>query len=102
MIEKSWNYTILGAVHLSAAVAKINKGFTELKLANCGFSAKGTAQLFHSMLLNQNNFNTLTKIDLSGNNLKDDINVRCFSRHWCLYGQMIPTFSKAFFNIMYL
>ena len=65
----------LGAVHLAGPIAKISKGLCKLSLSHCGLTAKGVNQMAHSLSLNQSISNSLTYLDLSGNNLKDDINV---------------------------
>uniref|UniRef100_A0A182P0L2 CARMIL C-terminal domain-containing protein n=1 Tax=Anopheles epiroticus TaxID=199890 RepID=A0A182P0L2_9DIPT len=74
-----------GATHLAGPIAKMSKGFSKLALAHCGLSAKGVNQLAHSLSLNQNISNSLTYLDLSGNILKDDVNVqyRTMSRSDC-------------------
>lgn len=65
----------LGAVHLAGPIAKISKGLCRLSLSHCGLTAKGVNQMAHSLTLNQSISSSLTYLDLSGNNLKDDINV---------------------------
>lgn len=64
-----------GAVHLAGPIAKISKGLCRLSLSHCGLTAKGVNQMAHSLTLNQSISSSLTYLDLSGNNLKDDINV---------------------------
>lgn len=64
-----------GAIHLAGPIAKVSKGLCKLSLAHCGLTAKGVNQIAHSLSLNQTIANSLTYLDLSGNNLKDDINV---------------------------
>lgn len=64
-----------GAIHLAGPIAKISKGLCKLSLSQCGLTAKGVNQMAHSLSLNQSISNSLTYLDLSGNNLKDDINV---------------------------
>lgn len=66
---------LLGAVHLAGPIAKVSKGLCKLSLSHCGLTAKGVNQMAHSLSLNQSIANSLTYLDLSGNNLKDDINV---------------------------
>ncbi|XP_058466443.1 F-actin-uncapping protein LRRC16A isoform X2 [Malaya genurostris] len=63
-----------GAGHLAGPIAKISKGVSRLALSHCGLTSKGVNQITHSMSLNQNISNSLTYLDLSGNNLKDDVN----------------------------
>lgn len=65
----------IGAVHLAGPIAKISKGLCRLSLSHCGLTAKGVNQMAHSLTLNQSISSSLTYLDLSGNNLKDDINV---------------------------
>uniref|UniRef100_A0A1B0CTE4 CARMIL C-terminal domain-containing protein n=1 Tax=Lutzomyia longipalpis TaxID=7200 RepID=A0A1B0CTE4_LUTLO len=63
-----------GAIHLAGPIAKVSKGLCKLSLSHCGLTAKGVNQIAHSLSLNQSISNSLTYLDLSGNNLKDDIN----------------------------
>lgn len=65
----------LGAIHLAGPLAKVSKGLCKLSLSHCGLTAKGVNQIAHSLSLNQSVSSTLTHLDLSGNSLKDDINV---------------------------
>lgn len=60
---------------MAGPIAKVSKGLCKLSLAHCGLTAKGVNQIAHSLSLNQTIANSLTYLDLSGNNLKDDINV---------------------------
>lgn len=60
---------------MAGPIAKLSKGLCKLSLAHCGLTAKGVNQIAHSLSLNQTIANSLTYLDLSGNNLKDDINV---------------------------
>lgn len=69
---------VIGAVHLSGPIAKISKGLCKLSLGHCGLTSKGVNQIAHSLSLNQSIASSLTYLDLSGNNLKDDINVSSF------------------------
>ncbi|KAG5672565.1 hypothetical protein PVAND_002682 [Polypedilum vanderplanki] len=62
-----------GAVHLAGPIAKITKGLCKLSLAHCGLTSKGVNQIAHALSLNQSISSSLTYLDLSGNNLKDDI-----------------------------
>ncbi|KAL1379761.1 hypothetical protein pipiens_014664 [Culex pipiens pipiens] len=62
-----------GATNLAGPIAKISKGLSKLKLSHCGLTSKGVNQLAQSLSQNQNISNSLTFLDLSGNNLKDDI-----------------------------
>lgn len=63
-----------GAGHLAGPIAKISKGLSNISLSHCGLTSKGVNQIAHSLSLNQNVSNSLTYLDLSGNNLKDDVN----------------------------
>ncbi|XP_059613851.1 F-actin-uncapping protein LRRC16A isoform X8 [Phlebotomus argentipes] len=65
---------VQGAIHLAGPIAKVSKGLCKLSLSHCGLTAKGVNQVAHSLSLNQSISNSLTYLDLSGNNLKDDIN----------------------------
>ncbi|XP_037044031.1 F-actin-uncapping protein LRRC16A isoform X5 [Bradysia coprophila] len=65
---------VQGAIHLAGPIAKISKGLCKLSLSQCGLTAKGVNQMAHSLSLNQSISSSLTYLDLSGNNLKDDIN----------------------------
>ncbi|CRK88349.1 CLUMA_CG002127, isoform A [Clunio marinus] len=62
-----------GALHLAGPIAKISKGLCKLCLAYCGLTSKGVNQISHSLSLNQSISSSLTHLDLSGNNLKDDV-----------------------------
>lgn len=66
---------LTGAVHLAGPIAKVSKGLCKLSLSHCGLTSKGVQQIANSFSLNQSISNTLTYLDLSGNNLKDDISV---------------------------
>lgn len=72
----SWLLLFSGALHLAGPIAKISKGLCKLCLGHCGLTSKGVNQIAHSLSLNQSISSSLTHLDLSGNNLKDDINVR--------------------------
>jgi hypothetical protein len=71
----------LGAIHLSNPLAKLCRGPVWLNLSQCGLSAKGVAQLAHALVLNRCAPNSLTHLNLSGNSLKDDINVSPYFIH---------------------
>ncbi|KAK7868710.1 hypothetical protein R5R35_008235 [Gryllus longicercus] len=66
-----------GANHLSSPLARLPKGLVHLNLSHCSLSSKGVNQLAHSLFLNQSMPNTLTYLNLSGNNLKEEINNLC-------------------------
>lgn len=68
-------FVFVGALHLAGPIAKISKGLCKLRLGHCGLTSKGVNQIAHSLSLNQSISSSLTHLDLSGNNLKDDINV---------------------------
>lgn len=68
-------FNITGAIHLAGPIAKVSKGLCKLALAHCGLTSKGVNQMSHSLSLNQSISNSLTHLDLSDNNLKDDITV---------------------------
>lgn len=67
---------ITGAVHLTGSTARISKGLCKIALSHCGITSKGVNQIAQSLTQNQSIANSLTHLDLSGNSLKDDINVR--------------------------
>jgi hypothetical protein len=56
----------------------VPKGLIHLNLSHCGLSSKGVNQLAHALSLNKFMPSTLTYLNLSGNNLKEEINVRFF------------------------
>ncbi|PSN31727.1 hypothetical protein C0J52_19831 [Blattella germanica] len=66
-----------GASHLSSPLAKVPKGLIHLNLSHCGLSSKGVNQLAHALSLNKFMPSTLTYLNLSGNNLKEEINNLC-------------------------
>ncbi|XP_066998308.2 F-actin-uncapping protein LRRC16A isoform X2 [Anabrus simplex] len=66
-----------GANHLSSPLARVPKGLKHLNLAHCGLSSKGVNQLAHALSLNKCMPNTLTYLNISGNNLKEEINNLC-------------------------
>nr|CAD7434185.1 unnamed protein product [Timema monikensis] len=66
-----------GANHLSNPLARVPKGLVHLSLGHCGLSSKGVNQLAHALSLNKFMPNSLTYLNLSGNNLRDDINNLC-------------------------
>ncbi|XP_075224401.1 capping protein regulator and myosin 1 linker 1 leucine rich repeat protein [Lycorma delicatula] len=66
-----------GATHLSSPLAKVPKGLIHLNLSHCGLTSKGVNQLAHALSLNKLMPNTLTYLNLSGNNLKEDVNNLC-------------------------
>ncbi|XP_055620495.1 F-actin-uncapping protein LRRC16A isoform X3 [Toxorhynchites rutilus septentrionalis] len=68
------DFYVLGAGHLAGIIAKISKGVTRLSLSHCGLTSKGVNQIAYSLSLNQDVSSSLTYLDLSGNNLKDDVN----------------------------
>lgn len=65
-----------GAVHLSIPCSKLPKGLVHLNLSHCGLTSKGVNQLAHSLTLNKAILSTLSHLNLSENNLKEEINVR--------------------------
>lgn len=79
MLRLDWTGSIVGAIHLSGPIAKVSKGLCKLCLAHCGLTAKGVNQIAHSLSLNGNISNSLTYMDLSSNNFKDDITVRIYN-----------------------
>lgn len=56
-------------------ISRLNKGLVHLNLSHCGLTSKGVNQLAHSLYGANNIYSTLTYLNLSGNNLKDDIGV---------------------------
>lgn len=70
-------YFVIGAGYLSGPIAKVSKGLIKLNLSHCGLTSKGINQIAQSFSLNKAMSESLTHLDLSGNNLKDDINNLC-------------------------
>lgn len=66
---------VVGGCHLSTPLSKVPKGLVHLNLAHCGLTSKGVNQLAHALSLNKLMPNTLTYLNLSGNNFKEDVNV---------------------------
>lgn len=64
-----------GAIYLAGCITKLNKGLVHLNLSHCGLTSKGVNQLSQALLSNGSMFTTLNYLNLSGNNLKDDIGV---------------------------
>ncbi|XP_057660068.1 F-actin-uncapping protein LRRC16A isoform X1 [Diorhabda carinulata] len=62
-----------GATYLGSCIPKLNKGLVHINLSHCGLSSKGVNNLFAALCNNTSSFTTLTYLNLSGNNLKDDI-----------------------------
>ncbi|KAG5893782.1 hypothetical protein JTB14_005447 [Gonioctena quinquepunctata] len=62
-----------GATYLGSCIPKLNKGLVHLNLAHCGLSSKGVNNLFGALCNNSSSLTTLNFLNLSGNNLKDDI-----------------------------
>ncbi len=54
------------------------KGLIYLNLAHCGLTSKGINHIAHALSLNKCMPNTLTYLNLSENNLKEDVTVRKF------------------------
>lgn len=71
----SITFFVSGATYLGGCISKLNKGLVHLNLAHCGLSSKGINNLFSALCNNSNCSSTLTYLNLSGNNLKDDITV---------------------------
>ncbi|CAM1310039.1 crml-1 (predicted) [Pycnogonum litorale] len=65
---------IQGASHLSGPITKLQKGLIHLNLAHTGLTSKGINTLSHALSLNKFMPSTLTKLDLSGNVFKEDVN----------------------------
>lgn len=65
----------LGTVHLGNAFSKLPKGLIHLNLSHCGLTSKGVNQLAHALTLNKAMPSTLSYLNLSGNNLKEEMNV---------------------------
>lgn len=99
----------IGAVHLAGPIAKISKGLCRLSLSHCGLTAKGVNQMAHSLTLNQSISSSLTYLDLSGNNLKDDINVsnniisctHLTNYFWWIFVSIYRTFTTSLLNQMF-
>ena len=66
------------------SVGKLHKGLTHLNLSHTSITSKGVSDLSDSLSLNKTNSLSLTYLNLSGNVLKDDVNV-CIVLHFqCL------------------
>ena len=57
------------------SVSKLHKGLTHLNLSHTSITSKGISDLSDSLSLNKTSFLSLTYLNLSGNVLKDDVNV---------------------------
>ena len=64
-----------GVIHLSGPIGKVPKDLVHLNLAQCGLTSKGVNYLASAFNSNNSMSTTLTYLNLSGNNLKDEINV---------------------------
>lgn len=64
------------------------KGLIHLNLSHCGLSSKGVNQLAHALSLNKFMPSTLTYLNLSGNNLKEEINVSFFANISLIFHKM--------------
>ncbi|XP_037068179.1 F-actin-uncapping protein LRRC16A-like isoform X2 [Pollicipes pollicipes] len=62
-----------GASHLTGPVGRASKGLKRLGFAHCNLTAKGVNQLCHALSLNRTMSTTLTALDLSGNNMKEEV-----------------------------
>lgn len=62
-----------GANYLAACISHLNKGPVSFNLSHCGITAKGVNQLAQALINKSSSYTTLTYLNLSGNNLKDDI-----------------------------
>lgn len=65
-----------GAIHLNKPIARVPKGLVHLNLAHCGLTSKGVNNMAAALSQNKTMHTTLTYLNLCGNNLKDEINVR--------------------------
>lgn len=62
-----------GMNYLSQCVGHLNKGPIHLNLSHCGITSKGVNTLCQALINKTSSYTTLTYLNLSGNNLKDDI-----------------------------
>lgn len=69
-----------------------------LNLSHCGLTSKGVNQLAQALLTNNSMFTTLNYLNLSGNNLKDDISV-CY-RYFKLSPFVILLFLQHLHNFL--
>ena len=60
---------------LTNSTNQLNKGFVSLNLSHTNITAKGVSEIAESLSLNKTIASTLTNLNLSGNILKDDVNV---------------------------
>lgn len=67
-----------GAIHLNKPIARVPKGLVHLNLAHCGLTSKGVNNMAAALSQNKTMHTTLTYLNLSGNNLKDEINVSIY------------------------
>ncbi|XP_059488573.1 F-actin-uncapping protein LRRC16A isoform X2 [Neocloeon triangulifer] len=66
-----------GVGHLSHVFGRLPTGLVKLNLSFCGLTCKGVNQLAHALLSNPNMSSTLAHLDISGNNLKEELNNLC-------------------------
>jgi leucine-rich repeat-containing protein 16 len=64
-----------GVGHLSHVFGRLPTGLVKLNLSFCGLTCKGVNQLAAALLANTNMAATLAHLDISGNNLKEELNV---------------------------
>ncbi|KAL0270608.1 UNVERIFIED_CONTAM: hypothetical protein PYX00_007960 [Menopon gallinae] len=66
-----------GALHLCSICSTLPKGLVHLNLSHCGLTSKGVNNLAQALSSNLAMPNNLTYLNLSGNNLKEEINNLC-------------------------
>ncbi|XP_065226463.1 F-actin-uncapping protein LRRC16A isoform X2 [Planococcus citri] len=66
-----------GTSHIKSPISKVPKGLIHLSLAHCGLTCKGVSHIAHALSVNKCMPDTLTHLNLSGNNLKDDVTNLC-------------------------
>lgn len=94
-----FQYSVLfvGASHIKSPISRVPKGLIHLNLAHCGLTSKGINLIAHALSLNKFMPNTLTHLNLSENNLKEDVTVSnglliCFEISCQLYNRLIKIF----------
>lgn len=80
-------FIFVGVSHLGLVCAKLPKGIVHLNLSHCGLTSKGVNGLATSLSLNPATPSTLSYLNLSGNNLKDEINVS-FGSIFIMYAEV--------------
>lgn len=86
-----------GAIIIVNALASNESGLKHICLSKCGITGKAANSLGIMLCENMNNLETLTHLDLSYNNLKDDIHVN-FLFKYCIFICEIVYFTFYFIS----